>query len=333
MAAHNEHEVVSGKRLGRRQPSNKPALRLANFLTGQIPAHSDAVDHFSLVRDWGLYKNDEFGVCGPTSAANSRKLITKYLTGNEQSPTQDDVFDLYRRSGNPNFDPRTDADDNGVDMQTMCEALVSGGIGGTKALGFAKVDVSDVEELEAAIDIFGFLLLGVDLDTAQQNQVGVWDYVPSPEWGGHAILTGRYAKSDQLEVVSWAELYGMTEPFMKHQLGEAWAVIWPEHMTDNGFRKGVDLQAFASAYHDITGRPFPADIPPAPAPSPSPAPTPTPVPPMPEPTPGPTPEGSLTVTINDQRVIDHVQKKANSKNQSADEWIEHELKAVFHIKG
>jgi hypothetical protein len=59
--------------------------------------------------------------------ANSRKLITRYLDAAEVSPSQNDVFDLHRRSGNPGFDPTLAAedpnqDDNGVDMQTMLEA-------------------------------------------------------------------------------------------------------------------------------------------------------------------------------------------------------------------
>src|SRR5437899_1335003 len=220
--------------LGRRPPKNAPALRLANVLTGVVPVHPVSVDHFAEVADWGMYDNDRYGVCGPTSVANQRKLITRYLAA-EQSPTQDDVFDLYRRSGNPNFAPATGADDNGVDMQTMLEAVHSGGIGGTKCVGFAKVNVSNLDEVRAAIAIFGSLLLGVNLETAQQVQTQrqLWDYAPSSLWGGHAVLTGRYTSArtgGDLAVITWAEIVGLTDAFEQHQVEEAWVVIWPEHL-------------------------------------------------------------------------------------------------------
>lgn len=271
------------RKLGRRAPSNRPALRLGPLLTGTVPTHPASADHFARVSDWGLYRNDAYGDCGPTSVANSRKLITRYLTTAEQSPTQDDVFDLYRRSGNPGFDPATDADDNGVDMQTMLEAVHAGGIGGIRCVAFAKVDPKDLDEVRAAVSIFGFVLLGVDLEVAQQTQTGagLWDYGRSSEWGGHAVLAGRYATglSDRLGVVTWGEVVDTTDAFLGHQLEEAWVVIWPEHLGTQAFQQGVDQGALARDYQALTGREFPVQ--PAPAPQP-PAPVPV-VPPSPAP--------------------------------------------------
>lgn len=261
---------MPARALGRRPPKNAPALRLGTYLTGVVPAHPAAADHFAEVGDWGLYENDQFGVCGPTSAANQRKLITRYLTGSESKPSQDDVFDLYRRSGNPGFDPATGADDNGVDMQTMCEALVAGGIGSVRALGFAQVNHTNLDEVRAAIAIFGSVLLGVNLETAQQTQTDqhIWDYQRSGEWGGHAVLAGRYSTSpqpdlglDEVGVVTWAEVVDATDAFLAHQLEEAWVVIWPEHLGSRVFLEGVDLPALADDYRALTGRPFPGAVP------------------------------------------------------------------------
>jgi hypothetical protein len=287
----NDHPEL---KLGRKPPKNAPALRLANFLTGTTPAHPLSADHFATVDDWGLYQNNIFGICGPTCAANSRKLVTKILTGSEQSPPQSAVNDLYRRSGNPGFtgDPNNPGDDNGVDMQTMCEAMLKDGLDGVKPLGFAKVDVSNLAELDAAISIFGFLLLGVNLETAQQSQTDrrVWDYNHTPEWGGHAVLNGRYKEDadpthERRGVVTWATVVDMTDMFISHQLDEAWIVIWPEMWDHPGFEQVFDKEAFAAAYQQITNRPFPA-----PVPAPTPTPTPTPAP-QPAPAPSPAPAG------------------------------------------
>ena len=282
MSATGVHAHPSLK-LGRRAPSNKPALRLADILTGVVPTHPATADHFGKLA-FGLYGNDSYGVCGPTSVANLVRLVTGGLLGAEIQPLQDDVFDLYRRSGNPNFDPATDADDEGVDMQTMLEALLSGGIGnGTggkvKPVAFAKVNVTSDDELEAAVSIFGGVLWGVNLMTAQQSQTDAkppkWDYQRSGEWGGHAVLNGAYESGALEDLISWAIRVETTAGFRQHQLEEAWVVIWPWNLEHPAFQAGVDVSALAAAYNALTGKTLPI---PAPSPTPSPTPTPTPTP-------------------------------------------------------
>jgi hypothetical protein len=177
---------------------------------------------------------------------------------------------LYRRAGNPDFDPTTGAGDGGVDMQTMCEALMAGGIAGTKALAFAAVDVANLEEMRSAIAIFGSLLYGVDLQVEQQQQRVIWDHTASGdhgEWGGHAVLGGSYTSTgpSDVVVVSWADPIGMSKVFEENQVKEAWVVIWPEHLLSVPFLQGVDLTSLASDYQVLTGKTFPATIPALPA--------------------------------------------------------------------
>jgi hypothetical protein len=274
------------RKLGRKpgDPS-RPRLLLNRVLTGEVPPHPPAADHFSAIDDWGLYGNDLYGDCGPVSVANSLKLVTKYLTGTEVSVDQTAVFDLYRRSGNPGFNPDTHADDNGVIMQTMLEALLADGIGGHKPVAFGQINISSVNDLLDAIAVFGVVLLGVDLKVAQQAQTDLhlWDYrAKSREWGGHAIPAGRYTDApddaaDRTAVVTWAELVDMTDSFIQHQVDEVWVVIWPEHFKDDAFLAGVDLNELAQAYEQLTGRELPLPEP-TPAPEPDPEPTPAPVP-------------------------------------------------------
>jgi hypothetical protein len=267
-------------KLGRRAPKRTPSLRLSSYLTGNIPTHPDAADHFSAISDWGLYGNDHYGDCGPVSVANQRKLVTKYLTGTEVSPSQDDVFDLYKRSGNPAFP----AEDNGVDMQTMLEAVVAGGIGGTKAIAFASVDPKNLDEIDAAIAIFGSVLFGVTLETAQQSQSSLWEYAQSGIWGGHAVLAGRYGDKptgEDTAVVTWGRVVGTTDALLQNQLEECWIVVWPEHLGSVTFQEGVNLSMLMEDYKALTGRDFPFD--PGPPPQP---PTPDPGP-LPGPPPGP----------------------------------------------
>lgn len=273
--------MTTNRKLGRRPPKNAPALRFARFWTGAIPTHAPAADHFSRVTEWGLWGNDQWGDCGPVSYGNLRKLISLYLTGVEDDVTQDDVLALYKLV-NPTFDPDTGRGDDGVDMQEMLEKALDHGFAGKKPLAFAKVDASNLDELRAAVEIFGGVLLGVDLETAQESQTddGVWDYVKSGEWGGHAVMCGRYVddttdSKDRSGVVTWAEVVDFTNAFAKRQLEEVWLVIFEEHLGDKGFKEGVDRQALASEFFALTGREFPVrpnpqPEPPAPAPEPAP---------------------------------------------------------------
>lgn len=323
----NEHFVHPQFRLGKRKPDpSKPRLRLASLLTGVPPQAPVAAEHFSQVNDWGLYTNNEFGVCGPTSLANSRKLVTKYLADTEENPALDAVYDLYRRSGNPNFDPTSGNDDNGVILQDMLSQAVKGGLGGVKPLAFADVDHTNIDEMMTAIAIFGFLIIGVDLETAQQAQTNhaLWDYSKSGEWGGHAILGGRYNNpdgtlSDRIGVITWAQVVDMTHNFIDQQLDEAWVVIWPEHFKSRAFLEGVDTTALAESYKALTGRTLPV---------------PTPVTP-PEPAPQPTPGGGANFQLDlgaDAQIVTHVAQAAARAKMTVDEWAVHHFRTYFKIR-
>lgn len=272
-----EAKHVHGRRLGLLPPDlNRPLIRFAQVRTGAVPAHPLFADHYTGAT-YGLYQNDNLGDCGPTMIANMRRAITAILGGREADPTDADVLDLYARSTNPPFNPVTKANDNGVVLADLLSACVKTGIAGVKALAYAAVDVKNLEEVRAAISIFGALALGVELDTAQQAQTdaGLWDYKRSGLWGGHAVPAMGYTSAKagkDFVIVTWADLVGMTDAFWTHQVQEAYAVAWPEHTGTRQFQEGIDVAAWNAAFTAITGRPGPLPA----GPTPTPAPTPTP---------------------------------------------------------
>lgn len=258
------------RKLGRRHAKDAPALRVASFLA-DVPEHPERVDHLTGIADWGLWSNDRFGTCGPVSFFNYLKMVTSFLTGIEAQPSLEDVFGLYRLC-NPDFDPRTGEGDNGVDMQTMLElARDHDVLGNGKMVAFARVDLTNLDEVRAAISIFGGVLLGVGLTVAQDSQTDanppLWDYVRrSPAWGGHAVLAGMYDSETEphrsdIEVITWATRVGTTDTFQDHQLDEAWVVILREHLDHPDFQKGIDVVALENAYTALTGESFPVPLP------------------------------------------------------------------------
>jgi hypothetical protein len=255
---------VNQYKLGRQphDPTRK-AIELEDILTGELLPVPPSVDYQGGLK-FGEYMNNRFGICGPTSVANFCRLVSARLTGKMVAPTQEDVNKLYRESGNPGFNPDLSPDDprqddNGVNMQTMLQAWLKNDLGPFKLLGFARVNVKKPEVMHAAVALFGGQLLGVTLQDAQKSQTdrGYWDYSPSGEWGGHAVLEGAHNKD---KVVTWAREVEVKPAFVQHQLDEAWVPILPLHLTDYGFVKGVDVGRMAQAFGDLTGKKFPVDV-------------------------------------------------------------------------
>ena len=274
---------------GRRYPDPAHAARSIKFkdILKAAPAHPISEDYLGSMSGWQILGNDIYGDCVAVAWANSRRFFCDELTGVDKYPTQDDVFTLYRTQ-NPDF-PK---DDNGMDIQAMLEyVLHNGGPDGVKPVAFANVDVNNLDEVKAALYIFGGIILGIEIQ--KENQVdfrnGVdWDYHPGgTSDGGHGVLAGGYLSqaSNDIRFITWGGETGMTDSFWSNLVvntnGEAWVVIWPENLGTKQFVEGIDRDALAANYKALTG----SDLF---APAPTPEPTPPPVP-GPGPTPTPTP--------------------------------------------
>lgn len=299
------------RKLGKSPSVDKPKLKLARLLSGILPPHPVGMDNLAMVPGFGLDSNDQFGVCVPTGYDNFRRIVTTQLTGRTLVASQDQVFNWYKTQ-NQGFDPRpqyyTEANDQGMVIQDFLSYLVKTG----EIIAFAAVDHTDPEEMAAALYLFLGLMMGVDLESAQQAQSdaqpAVWDFSPSGSWGGHCIVGGSYDAAG-IDVVTWAERVRMTHRFMEQQLDEAWVLIRPEHLANPGFREGINLESLVSGYRAITGRelvlPTPTTFPAEPA-------------------------VSLSLNITDPEVITHINKV--SRSSSPDDWATHHFRSYFRIK-
>lgn len=278
------------RKYGRSAPKQAPALKFARFSTGKVPAHPAAADYLARLAAWQMLGNDVAGDCVAVTYANVKRLVSS-IAGAEKYPSQDEVWAIYRTQ-NPRFDPNGTADtngpgstaDGGMDIQTLLEYLVKRG----DVLAFAKVDPSSPDEVKAAIAVFGFVWTGIVVQEANQNDFAdghAWDYHrSSPDEGGHSVITGGYGAAGpgplggDERFITWAQETSFTDAYWRRKVEEAWVVIWPEHMTHPAFLAGVDLAALAADYTALTGKAFPAVVPPQPTPVPSPPPAPAPSP-------------------------------------------------------
>ena len=273
--------MTAALKFGRRAPKRAPALRLGSLLTGVVPAHPAAEDYLAALHGgWQMLGNDQYGDCVAVTWANVRRLVTSTLTPHGSYPSLDEVIALYKTQ-NPGFP----AQDDGMDIQTALEYLAkTGGPDGVKAVAFAKVDHSNVNEVKAALAIFGYLWVGInvlDSNMTEFDDGRPWDYDPSsPVDGGHSIIVGGYgppgggALGGDERFITWAEETSFSDSFWSHQVEESWVVVWPEHLGSEAFLAGVNVAQLAADYQEITGRVLPVPAPPPPAPTPTPGPDP-----------------------------------------------------------
>lgn len=256
-------------KLGRRpEDKSRIKIRFGDFvkavpthpLTDPIPALLYPMDH-----------NDQAGDCVVAGTDHALQIIMTLLTGSYTNWSDSFLLKAYQ-SQNPGFKSWADAggpNDGGMNVATFLDWCVKQKL----ILAYAQVDVSNLDEIRAAIDIGLAVVTGEDLKAAQQSGT-VWDYVAgSAEWGGHCTVWGGYEAHDEL--VSWGSSgYSMTDAFIEHQVDEAYFVLTQAHVDHPGFRNSYDLAGFAAAVSAITNGkvvvpvtptpPGPAPVPPSP---------------------------------------------------------------------
>jgi hypothetical protein len=253
---------------GGRLPENKakPRLKLAPLLTTlQFPENKD---WYSAVSDWPMYLNDQMGDCTCATAGHIIEQATTYGQKNTVKITDNDVLKAY--VDNSGFNPDTGANDNGAVVQDVLNYWRKTGIGGHKILAFARVDESNLDEVRAAINLFGTVYLGINFPKSAMQQFDAgepWHPVSgSSIAGGHAINAVYYDISDGMyKIVTWGKVQRMTQAFWDAYVEEAWVVISPEWLDANNKNPdGIDMSTLGEQFTQITGEPSPFPKVPAP---------------------------------------------------------------------
>ena len=258
----------------KKNDGTKPRLLFKRYLT--TVDYPPTVDWLSAVHSWPMYLNDRYGDCTCAAAGHIIQALSTYGQGSTQTISNNDVLAAYEAVSG--FNPLTGENDDGAVMQDVLNYWRKSGIGGHKILAFAEVDVSDIDEVKAAANIFGTVYIGIDFPESAMDQFNdskPWDVVKgSPIEGGHAINVGFY-DTNTYRVVTWGEVQEMTQAFWDKYVEEAWIVITPEWLNEQGQSPGgLDLYSLGEDLAELTGgaNPFPA---PPPAPNPTPVEPPT----------------------------------------------------------
>lgn len=257
----------------------RASLALGPRLDTAVLPNPVTVDWLSQVGTWPMYGNSEWGDCVWAMAGHALEAWSTYGAGATVTVTEQAVLKGY--SDVTGFNPNDPNTDQGTVIQDALDYWRKTGIGGHKILAFAKVDVSKPDQVKAALNVFGALLVGIDFPAVAMDQFNAgkpWDAVSQDGGieGGHAIHVGHDDTSTtRYRLTTWGAVQGMTQAFWDRYVSEAWVAISPEWLDVNGHNpEGLDLYGLGDDFAALTGKPNPF---PKPAPTPTPVPVPPPV--------------------------------------------------------
>lgn len=218
-------------RLGKAAYRHDPrTLRLANYLTPDLPDPPPSLTQSDRVPSWPMYANDRLSDCTIAAQAHMVQLWTA-LAGLRVTPDEQQVVDTYMRlSGGV---------DSGLVELDVLRDWRSNGLNGETLLGFAAVDSQDTRRIRQAMALAGGVYCGAELPIAWQQATQAtqdniaWDVDPNGStdgpwaigsWGGHAYNAVDYDQRG-IRVVTWGRLVLLTWAAAVRYQSEVWAAI------------------------------------------------------------------------------------------------------------
>lgn len=224
--------------------SRAKMARLTSALAALPPDFAPTViDNTSGITNWGEFLNNSLGDCTVAGPAHQIQVWTA-KSGKEITVPDSDVLAAYEAfDGYVDGDPNTD---QGGDILTVCQDWQNAGIGGHKISGFAHVNMTQ-ENWMQALYIFGSLNTGVTFPQFALDQIGgTWDFDPSkpgkpadPSLGHCMALVG--GDLEGATFVTWGELQRATWRFVFRYFDECVACQSPEWTPPVSVSDGLQL--------------------------------------------------------------------------------------------
>ncbi len=206
-------------------------LKLRAYLPS-LPPLPGAIDWSLKVPLWNMDLNDQLGCC-VIAAASHMDMLWTANAGNEVIPADSDVLAAYEAVGG--YNPSDPSTDQGCVMLDALNYWRNTGMFGGKINSYVSLDITSVEELQAAVALFGAAYIGVNLTQADMDNSGLWDnaFDPNAVIGGHAIPLVAYG-SNQFICVTWGAVKTLTAEWLKPRIEEAYCVLSPAWIAANG---------------------------------------------------------------------------------------------------
>jgi len=195
-----------------------------------------------------MLANDRLGLCVCAGAAHQEMAWASVANaGTPFVPTDDQVIADYSAVGG--YVPGDASTDNGCNMlDAMHYWLRKGFVGRPTAQSFAVLDTQNIDQVKAAIYLFGGVPLGFSapqsmVDQLNAGQDPTFAYLPNdkPSGEGHCVVAFGYGRSG-FALCSWGKIYRASWDFWQANTDESYAVVSKDWLRASGTAAvGVDL--------------------------------------------------------------------------------------------
>jgi hypothetical protein len=191
-------------KLGRKAlVTDSRTLRLARYFSPTLAPPPASVDWTKGITQWGMMLNDTLGDCTIAGVGHAIQVFTAN-SGSEVTLPDQTILDYYEWwDGYVDGDPSTD--NGGIELQVL-NKWKKKKFWGHRLNAYADPDVSNLTELQQAINLFGGVYIGLNVPQSVMNT----DDDPSVLWdvtgddsivGGHCLCPETRVLTDDLQWV------------------------------------------------------------------------------------------------------------------------------------
>jgi hypothetical protein len=238
--------------------ANSVTFRLRDYLpVSALPTPPTTAGHQTLVADWQMLGNDEYGDCVWAGAAHETMLWNKEAN-HVVMFTETTVLSDY--SAVTGFKPSDPNSDKGTDMQVAASYRRKTGVldGSNKrhqVAAYLAITPGNKEELKQAIYLFGAVGVGIEFPASAMTQFHAgkaWTVVSGSKIeGGHYIPACGYDGS-YVYIVTWGKLIKMSWGFFAKYCDEAIAYVSAEMLTAGKSPEGFNVTQLQTDLAQLT---------------------------------------------------------------------------------
>jgi hypothetical protein len=257
------HPIYGSVKLGKKPPKrDSRTLMLARYIKA-LPPPPPAVDWTTKIpgQQYGMMMNDSLGDCTCAGMGHGEQIWSSE-TGVEVTVPDSVILSAYEAIGG--YNPADPNSDQGCVELDVLNWWRQNGLGGHKIDAFVAVNVQNPAHLKTAINLFGFIYIGLALPKTIENQTDLWDVVagqtgpgqpgePGSE-GGHCVIIPKYDPGIWT-CITWGAPQKMTDAFVNLYLDEAYALVSKEWLSSVSGKtpSGLDYAALEADLQSVTG--------------------------------------------------------------------------------
>lgn len=215
-------------KLGKLAPQFPVALKeMGAYAVRPLPQPPATIDWSKNVSVWPMDGNDVYGDCTMAAAAHMIQCWNAQTNEPLPIPREQQVIAQYMKL--------THGQDTGLVESQVLKQWLTKGLWDNRIVGYAPVNVHNLDALKQAIAYFGGVYVGIQVPDNAQNQFRLgepWTLVPGwqqqPIEGGHAVPLVGY--DDQyLYAITWGAVQKIGWDWWSTYGDEAWVILSEEY--------------------------------------------------------------------------------------------------------